>query len=144
MAINLLGPDSLRDFFQGRGRITFANRAPSGKSDVILAAAIVRHGATGSPIGQMAWELDLQPGESDAVEPDAPPTADYAGIEIVLRLFSGDRGFRQVYLASDPNAAPAREWEAGIRSDDVEPEAGDLSVAEGPGLVAYFRALTPA
>jgi hypothetical protein len=143
MAINLLGPDSLREFFQGRGRITIANRAPSGTSDVILAAAIVRHGATGLPANQMAWELDLLPGESDAIEPDAPPTADFAGVEIVLRLFSSQRGFRQVYLASDPNAAPAREWEAGIRGDDVEPEVGDLSVPEGPGLVAYFRALSP-
>jgi hypothetical protein len=141
MPVTLLGQEVLQEYFLGNGRVTVANRDSPGRTLCILAATIVRHDSAGSISRQAVWELDLEPGEAQSVDPceafDQPP----AGIEVLLRLFSPDqRGLRDVYLSSPLDAAPAREWEVGVRPDtDPAEDLEEFAMPESPGLMAYIR-----
>lgn len=143
MPVTLLGQNALVDLLRGNGRVTFANRSSNGTSLVILAAAIVRHDTAGAPSRQTVWDLELGPGEAQPVDPPIASGQDFAALEVLFRLFSPDqRGFRELYLASPPDAAPATEWEVGVRPDTTPAEVGEFFVPESPGLVAYIRSTT--
>jgi hypothetical protein len=143
MPVTMLGKDTLLTLLRGNGRVTLANRASDGTSLVILAAAIIRHDTAGVSSRQAVWELDLGPGEAQSLDPSIAADQNFAALEILFRLFSPDkRGFREVYLASPPDAVPARQWEVGVRSDTTPAIAGEFSVPESPGLVAYIRSTT--
>jgi hypothetical protein len=134
------GHEVLGELLQANGRVVIANRDWPGSTVCILAIAIVRHDPAGVTSRQVARELDLEAGEAQTVDPceasDQPP----AGIEVLLRLFSPDRrGLRDVYLASPPDAAPAREWEVGVRPDTDPAEDLEFAMPESPGLMAYIR-----
>ena len=139
MPITPLGQDVLRALLRGNGRITLANRAAADGGVRILAAAVVRHDASGVASRQTVWDLDLLPGEAQLVDPCDASGQPFAGIEILLRLFSPDRRGLRVYLASPPDAAPAREWEVGVRPDTDPAEDLEFATPESPGLMAYIR-----
>jgi hypothetical protein len=142
MSVTLLGKNALADLLLGNGRVTFANRASNGTSLVMLATAIVRHNAAGAS-RQVVWGLDLQPDEAQPVDPPIAEGQKFSALEVLFRLFSPDqRGFREVYLASPPDAAPASEWEVGVRPEGTPAEAGEFFVPESPGLVAYIRSIS--
>ena len=140
MPITPLGRDILQAYLRGNGRVTLANRTSDSSGVRILAAALVRHDLSGSHRGQAVWELDLAPGEALSVDPPEASDQPLAGIEVLLRLFSPDqRGLRDVYLSSPPDAAPAREWEVGVRPDTDPAEDLEFATPESPGLTAYIR-----
>jgi hypothetical protein len=142
MPITLIGQDALRSLLRGNGRVTLANRASNGTTLAMLAAAIVRHDAAGVSSRQAIWQLDLRPGEAQPINSPVALDQNFVALEVLFRLFSDARGFRDVYLASPPDAAPARQWEVGVRSENTPPEAGEFFVPESPGLVAYIRSTT--
>src|SRR5262249_45818994 len=136
MPVTLLGQNALLALLRGNGRVTLANRASNGTSLVMLAAAIVRHDTAGVSSRQAIWELDLGPGEAQSVDPPVAPDQNFAALEVLLRVVSPDkRGLRDIYLSSPPEAAPARQWEVGVRPDTTPAKAGEFFVTEGPGLV---------
>lgn len=139
MAYTPLGRPVLEVMYAGNGRLTLANRTREDRAVLIASAAIVWHGTDGPLWRQMVWELDLAAGEAESIETPEALDQTFGGIELLLRLFSTDRGWRDVYIASPPDATPARQWEAGLRSVDDAPEQGELFVAESEGLVAYLR-----
>ena len=140
MPVALLGPNVLQTLLQGNGRVTLANRAPASTGVLILAAAIVRHDTTGTSSRQAVWELDIAFGEAQSVEAFDASDQLFAGLEVMIRIFSADQhGLRDVYLASPPGSAPARQWEVGIRPDTTAVETGDFVAPESPGLVGYIR-----
>jgi hypothetical protein len=140
MPITPLGRDILQAFLRGNGRVTFANRDSGDGGLRILAAAVVRHDSSGVASRQTVWDLDLAPGEAQAVYPCEASDQLLAGVEVLLWLFSPDqRGLRDVYLASPPDAAPAREWEVGVRPDTDPAENLEFAVPESSGLTAYIR-----
>jgi len=140
MPVTLLGRDMLQAFLRGNGRVTVANRASAGASLRVLAAAIVRHNAAGVALRQAVWELDLAPGEAQSADISEPSDQPFAGLEVLLRVFSPDqRGLREVYLSSPPDATPARQWEVGVRPDTTPADEHEFVVPESPGLFAYIR-----
>jgi hypothetical protein len=142
MPISPLGRPQLESLMIGNGRVTVANGASGASSLQILAAAIVRHDAAGVSSRQTVWELDLAPGEAELVDPPEASDQRFAGIEVLFRLFSsGELGLREVYLASPPDSAPVRQWEAGVRLETEPAEEREFVVPESPGLVAYLRAI---
>ena len=141
MPITPLGRDSLKAHLLGNGRVTIANRASTASSFRILAAAIVRHSLTGASSRAAVWDLDLAPGEAESIEPYDASDDLFAGIEVVFRVFSPDEhGLREIYLASPPDAAPARQWEVGVRLETEPPAEHEFFVPDTPGLVAYLSA----
>jgi hypothetical protein len=141
MAVTLLGKDALLSLMRGNGRVTIANRASSGTSLRILSAAIVRHDSGGDITQQAILELDLSPDEAQAFDLPEASNGNFTALEVSFRVFTPDqRGLREVYLSSPPDAAPARQWEVGVRPDTTPAETGEFFVPESPGLVAYIRA----
>ena len=97
----------------------------------ILAAAVVWHDLSGVVSRQAVWDLDLASGEALSVDPHQASDQPLAGLEVLLRLLSPDRrGLRDVYLASPPDAAPAREWEVGVRPDTDPAEDLEFAMPE--------------
>ena len=142
MPFTPLGRQSLEALFGASGRVALANRASGASGLRILDAVIVRHDAAGGTTRQVAWDLDLAPGEAESLDALDASEELYAGIELLLRLFYADeRGLREIYLASPPDSTPARQWDAGVRLESETAQEREFFVPESPGLVAYLRAL---
>ena len=143
MPITSLGPGALKTLLRGNGRITVANRGPGDAEFVILAAVAVRHGSSGVASRQAILGLGLRSDEAKTIEPPEATDQLFDGLEVLLRIFTPGRlGMRDVYIATQPDAPPAGQWEVGMRADDGTTEPGEVVVPESPGLVAYLRALT--
>src|SRR5262245_28143889 len=143
MPIVPVGHDALKALLRGNGRVALANRASTANGVHILAAAIVRHDPAGEIRNQVAWDLDLAPGEAEAFDLTNPTDQPFSGIELLMTLFSPDKyGLRDVYLVSPPDSAPSRQWEAGVRLETDAAEEREFFVPESSGLVAYLRAIT--
>lgn len=142
MPVTPLGREILQACLRGNGRVTLANRAFEGSDLRILAAAIVRHNSAGAASRQAVWELDLEPGEAQSAEISEASDQPFAGLEVLLRVFSPDQyGLREVYLSSPPDAAPTQQWEVGVRPDTPPADEREFVVPESPGLLAYIRPL---
>jgi hypothetical protein len=143
MSITPLGPDVLKTFLNGNGRVTVANRGPEDAGLVILAAVIMRHGVPGLVSRQAFIGLDLRSDEAETIETPEPTDQLFNGLEVLLRIFTPGRlGIRDVYIATQPDAPPTRQWEVGIRTDDGTAEEREFILPERPGLVVYLRAIT--
>ena len=143
MPITPLGFDALKTLLKGNGRVTVANRGAEDSGLTILAAVIVRHKSSGAPSRQAILGLDLRPDEAQATEPAESIEQLFDGIEVLLRVCTPGRlGIRDVYIATQPDAEPARQWEVGLRTDEDAAEEGEFTIPESPGLVAYLRAIT--
>jgi hypothetical protein len=143
MTITALGLDGLETLLRGNGRVTVANGGPGDSELVILAAVVVRHGSSGVASRQAILGLGLRSDEAKAIEPPEATDQLFDAVEVLLRIFTPGRlGLRDVYIATPPDAPPAGQWEVGVRADDGTTEAGEIVLAESPGLVAYLRALT--
>jgi hypothetical protein len=141
MALTMLGREVLKALMSDIGRVDLVNDGPAGSGLRILAAVLVRHDGTGGSSRQVVPGLNLAPGEGEAIDPPGTVDQPLAGLEVLLRLFSGAGGIRDVYLASPADAVPALHWEIGVRADTEAVEEGDVVVPERSGLVAYLRAL---
>ncbi|KLK89730.1 hypothetical protein AA309_29905 [Microvirga vignae] len=142
MPINPLGPDALGMLLHGNGRVTVANRGPEDTGLVILAAVIVRHRNSAPTSRQAFFGLDLRTDEAEAIETTEPTDQPFDGIEVLLRVFTpGSLGIREAYIATQPDAVPARQWEVGLRVDDGTVKEGEFTLPESPGLVTYLRTI---
>jgi hypothetical protein len=138
MAITLLGAAALRGLLTGRGSVRVANRTAVEDGVVIVAAAVVRHRASGAPLPDATFALDLQADESIELD-EVPPSLDGPdAIEVLLRLRIGEQGAVDAYATARRSTTdPAARFEVGIRRHDGEIGDGEDPVAGFAEFAVY-------
>lgn len=139
MAVTLLGPDAMQPLLAARGRVLLVNRTAALDEVVIVAAAVVRHPATGTPQHDAAYGLEVGADESVAFDASVPATDTPEAVEVLLRLRIGaEAQMADAYVVARRSIEePDVPFEVGVRAHDGVLENGETLVPEFAALAVY-------
>lgn len=139
MAVTLLGQDAIGPLLAARGRVLVVNRTGPSDDVVIVAAAVVRHPASGAPQRDATFGLDVAADESIALDALVPEAETPEAVEVLLRLRIGaeERMADAYVVARRSSEAPDAAFEVGIKTHDGLLLDGEALVPDFAELAVY-------